>query len=381
MPDLVIQPGGDPTADGAHADVHERMVLLDLPALAHELRTPLGGVLGLASMLLDTPLDSAQRATVHTIRTGAEHLAAILDRFLPADEWARQMIGHPVPFDPVVLTTTVARLLDPQATAKGIHLAVIGHRSLPSLCGADPVAVRQVLVNLAMNAIRVTGTGSVTLRVRPERAMPALRFEVSDTGPGLTDAFRSALDASATGERSVGIGLELSSTLIRSVGGELGAFENPTGGSTVWFTVPYFEVSQPVASDPPPRNLARVLVAEDDELNAQVALTLLERLGYDVDLVCSGAEALRAWHTRAYDLCLLDVNVTDLDGYEVTRCIRELERDRGAHTPIVGLTAGNQTNDRDLCTTAGMDANLAKPIEMRGLIEVLGRFAPPRRNV
>jgi CheY-like chemotaxis protein len=376
VPELVTPTGSTAPVT---AEVQDRAATLDLPALAHELRTPLGGVLGLASMLLDTPLDSAQRATVHTIRTGAEHLAAILDRFLPADEWARQMIGHPVPFDPAVLTTTVARLLEPQATAKGIHLAVIGHRSLPSLCGADPVAVRQVLVNLVMNAIRVTGSGSVTLRVRPERSGQALRFEVSDTGPGITEPFRAALDALLSGSGAAGIGLALSHSLVTSVGGELEAFENPTGGSTVWFTVPYFEVSQPVASDPPPRNLARVLVAEDDELNAQVALTLLERLGYDVDLVCSGAEALRAWRTRAYDLVLLDVNVTDLDGYEVTRCIRELERERGARTAIVGLTSGNQSSDRDLCTTAGMDSHLAKPVEMRGLIEVLGRFAPPRR--
>jgi CheY-like chemotaxis protein len=376
MPDLVIPPGPNSSLS---AEIHGHPATLDLPALAHELRTPLGGILGLASMLLDTPLDSAQRATVHTIRTGAEHLAAILDRFLPADEWARQMIGHPVPFDPAVLTTTVARLLEPQATAKGIHLGVIGHRSLPSLCGADPVAVRQVLVNLAMNAIRVMGAGSVTLRVRPERSGQALRFEVSDTGPGITEAFRAALDGLGNGSATVGIGLALSHGLVTSVGGELDAFENPTGGSTVWFTVPYFEVSQPVVSDPPPRNLARVLVAEDDELNAQVALTLLERLGYDVDLVCSGAEALRAWRMRTYDLVLLDVNVTDLDGFEVTRCIRELERERGTRTAVVGLTSGNQSTDRDLCSAAGMDSHLAKPVEMRGLIEVLGRFAPPRR--
>lgn len=361
-------------------DLGERMPAVDLPALAHEVRTPLGGILGLASMLLDTPLDSAQRATVHTIRTGAEHLAAILDRFLPADEWARQMIGHPVPFDPVVLTTTIARLLEPQATAKGIHVAVIGHRNLPSLCGADPVAVRQVLVNLLMNAIRVTTAGSVTLRVRPERVGGALRFEVSDTGPGINDAFRVALDACANGLNTSGIGLALSNSLVTSAGGELGAFDNPAGGgATVWFTVPYFEVTHPPAADPPPRNLARVLVAEDDDLNAQVALTFLERLGYDVDLVCSGSEALRAWRTRTYDLCLLDVNLTDLDGYEVTRCIRELERDRGSRVAVVGLTSGNQASDRDLCAAAGMDSHLAKPVDMRGLVEVLGRFAPPRR--
>ena len=290
------------------------------------------------------------------------------------------MIGHPVPFDPVVLTTTIARLLEPQATAKGIHVAVIGHRNLPSLCGADPVAVRQVLVNLLMNAIRVTTAGSVTLRVRPERVGGALRFEVSDTGPGINDAFRVALDACANGLNTSGIGLALSNSLVTSAGGELGAFDNPAGGgATVWFTVPYFEVTHPPAADPPPRNLARVLVAEDDDLNAQVALTFLERLGYDVDLVCSGSEALRAWRTRTYDLCLLDVNLTDLDGYEVTRCIRELERDRGSRVAVVGLTSGNQASDRDLCAAAGMDSHLAKPVDMRGLVEVLGRFAPPRR--
>ena len=354
---------------------------LDLSVLAHELRAPLGGILGLASMLLDTPLDSAQRATVHTVRTGAEHLAAVLDRYLPADERARHVAGAPVPFDPAVLATTVARLLEPQATAKGINLAVVGHRNLPSLAGADPVALRQVLVNLTMNAIRATESGSVTVRVRPERGIQALRFEVADTGPGLTDAFRAALDAApGAADNSAGLGLGLSRGLVVAMGGVLDAIANPTGGATVWCSIPYFDVRQPVTADEAPRNLARVLVAEDDEVNAQVALNLLERLGYGVDLVANGIDALRAWRSRSYDLCLVDVNVTDLDGYDVARCIRELERAGTSHTPVVGLTAGNQAADRDRCVAAGMDGHIAKPIELRVLIEVLGRFAPPRRG-
>jgi len=358
-------------------------IALDLSVLAHELRAPLGGILGLASMLLDTPLDSAQRATVHTVRTGAEHLAAVLDRYLPADERARHVAGAPVPFDPAVLATTVARLLEPQATAKGINLAVVGHRNLPSLAGADPVALRQVLVNLTMNAIRATESGSVTVRVRPERGIQALRFEVADTGPGLTDAFRAALDAAPgtpDAAPASGLGLGLSRGLVVAMGGVLDAFANPTGGATVWCSIPYFDVRQPVTADEAPRNLARVLVAEDDEVNAQVALNLLERLGYGVDLVANGIDALRAWRSRTYDLCLVDVNVADLDGYDVARCIRELERAGTAHTPIVGLTAGNQAADRDRCVAVGMDGHIAKPIELRVLVEVLGRFAPPRRD-
>lgn len=342
--------------------------------VGHELRTPLGGIIGLSAMLLDTPLDSSQRATVHTIRTAAEHLAAVVERMAPHRDRRGEPPSH-MPFDPAVLATTVARLLEPQAAAKGLTLAVVGHRNLPALVSGDPVALRQVLVNLVTNAVRATDEGSVTVRVRPERGTPALRFEVSDTGVGVTPTLAAAVEGRpGTG----GYGLRISRELVQSMGGELHAAGNAGVGATVWCTVPCAIVSVTTTADQPRRNLARVLVAVDDEVNAQVALSLLERLGYGVDIVASGTDALRAWGTRPYDLVIVDQHLPDLDGPQVARCVRELERADGRHTTILGLTAGSQAVDRERCTTAGMDATLAKPIQLSSLVTLLAKHSPPR---
>ena len=345
--------------------------------VGHELRTPLGGIIGLAAMLLDTPLDSSQRATVHTIRTAAEHLAAVVERLAPHRDAARGAAAPPslMPYDPAVLATTVARLLEPQAAAKGLTLAVVGHRNLPTLVSGDPVALRQVLVNLVTNALRVTDEGCVTLRVRPERGAPALRFEVSDTGPGLTPVLAAAMTGAPRAE--AGFGLRISRDLIESMGGDLQAMANVGAGVTVWCTVPCQPVAAATSTGAPTRNLARVLVAVDDDVNAQVALTLLERLGYAVDVVTSGTDALRAWGTRPYDLALVDQHLPDLDGLQVAKCVRELERGDGRHITILGLTAGNQPSDRERCTSAGMDGTLPKPIELQALMVLLARFSPP----
>jgi two-component system, sensor histidine kinase len=361
---------GSPRADAPGEAPDESMAMV-----GHELRTPLGGIIGLSAMLLDTPLDSSQRATVHTIRTAAEHLAAVIERIAPHRDRRDGGAPAPMPFDPAVLATTVARLLEPQAAAKGLTLAVVGHRNLPALVSGDPVALRQILVNLVTNAVRATHEGSVTLRVRPERGTAALRFEVTDTGIGLTPTLEAALEGRAgTG----GFGLRISRELVRGMGGDLHAMANPGSGATLWCVIPCQTVTVSPAAGQPRRNLARVLVAVDDELNAQVALSLLERLGYGVDIVASGTDALRAWGTRPYDLLLVDQQLPDLDGTQVARCVRELERADGRRITILGLTAGTRAVDRERCESAGMDATMAKPIQLSSLVTLLAEHSPPR---
>ena len=180
-------PGRDaPTHQGPPGPMDDDAMAM----VGHELRAPLGGIIGLAAMLLDTPLDSSQRATVHTIRTAAEHLAAVVERFAPHREGSSSShTGTLTPFDPAVLATTVARLLEPQAAAKGLTLGVVGHRNLPTLVTGDPVALRQVLVNLVTNAIRATVQGSITVRVRRASSIlmavrPDSRASMTETGSG-----------------------------------------------------------------------------------------------------------------------------------------------------------------------------------------------------
>ena len=354
-----------------------------LSFLGHELRTPLAGIIGLAGSLLNTPLEPSQRDVVRTIEAAGEHLAAVVDRAIPrrAVLCGATRAGEPLPFDPGLLAVTVGRLLAAQAAQRGIDLSVHPHRHLPAKVLGDAVAVRQVLVNLIANAVRETTTGSVTVRVKPDRSGTNIRFEVADTAGGMPEFAVARLRGSTSGPNP-GLGLSICHELVSRMGGHIDAICDPGHGTLVWFSVPLEIVApeQSFGTDTADPNRARVLVASDDPVNAQVALALLQRLGYAVDLVGSGIEALRAWRTTSYDVCMFDAALPQLDGAEVTACIRRLEENGRRTTPVIGLVAGSTPIDRQRCTAAGMDGLLPKPIELGALMALLARYAPARRT-
>lgn len=353
-----------------------------LSFLGHELRTPLAGIIGLAGSLLNTPLEPSQREIIRTIEAAGDHLAAVVDRAIPRRAVLLGGAGRafePAPFDPGLLAVTVGRLLSPQAAQRGIELSVHPHRHLPAKMLGDAVAVRQVLVNLVANAVRETTAGSVTVRVRPERSGSAIRFEVADTAGGLPEFALARLRGTKAG-KNPGLGLSICHQLVTRMDGHIDAISELGRGTLVWFTVALTVVQgvQPSAGTVP-ADAARVLVASDDPVNAQVAMMLLQRLGYAVDLVANGIDALRAWRLTPYDICLLDATLPQLDGAEVTSCIRRLEDKGPRTTPVVGLVAGTTASERQRCTAAGMDAMLAKPIELGTLMALLARYAPSSR--
>jgi CheY-like chemotaxis protein len=186
----------------------------------------------------------------------------------------------------------------------------------------------------------------------------------------------------ATSGPNAGLGLSICHQLVSRMDGHIDAICDPGHGTLVWFSVPLAVVAQdqPFGANSADPNQARVLVASDDPVNAQVALALLQRLGYAVDLVASGIEALRAWRTTTYDVCMFDAALPQLDGAEVTACMRRLEEDGRRATPVIGLVAGSTPIDRQRCTAAGMDGLLPKPIELGALMALLARYAPARRG-
>jgi CheY-like chemotaxis protein len=263
----------------------------------------------------------------------------------------------------------------------------------------DPTRLKQILTNLASNAVKFTHAGRVALRAGYRAGR--LRFEVEDTGIGLTEAARARIfEAFAQADSSTtrryggtGLGLAISQRLVERMGGELGLDSEPGAGSTFWFEVaapiagaeaPGAELERP--SDPEPAAAAagarcsgrRILLVEDDPVNAIVASRMVERLDARVELAGNGLEAVARAEQQRYDLILLDCEMPEMDGYTAVAEIRRggLNRD----TPVVALTAHASERDRRRCLEAGMDDYIAKPVRLKAIERTLARWLAPERT-
>jgi signal transduction histidine kinase/CheY-like chemotaxis protein/HPt (histidine-containing phosphotransfer) domain-containing protein len=390
--------------------------------MSHEIRTPMNGVIGMASLLQNTPLSAEQRDYVETIGSSGRALMRIIDDIL---DFSKIESGHlaleSVDLAPRQLVAEVIRLFAPLAKAKGIDLAATIEDGVAHVLRGDPGRLRQALVNLVGNAVKFTEKGQVTVRVRAEteeEGAQLVRFAVRDTGIGITpealgrlfQPFAQADGSTTRRYGGTGLGLVISKRLVELMGGQLGVMSEPGEGSVFWFTarlersaltarpealaaseISAGDVASPGDLAPPvpvpapasplgdPGRRARplrgrVLVAEDNVVNQKVAARILERLGYEVDVAATGNEAVAAVGQHTYDAILMDGQMPQTDGFEATRVIRAME---GAHhTPIIALTASAMHGDRERCLAAGMDDYVSKPVGPEQLEAVLLRWVP-----
>jgi signal transduction histidine kinase/ActR/RegA family two-component response regulator len=357
-----------------------------LATVSHEMRTPLNGILGMTQLLQRHAVEQGRRDRLDVIAQSARHLQTVIGDLL---DLSRIESGHlgvdPAPLRLVASLREVVDLLSPMATAKGLRLDVEIEPDLPEWILGDAPRIKQVLLNLLGNAIKFTAVGVVELRARASGAL--LILEVTDSGIGVPDdqrerifeAFEQLPSDGAQHLRSgTGLGLTISRELARAMGGDVVCDAAPGGGSRFCFTLPCraSHAGEPrVAADTPARRIeGRVLIVEDNPVNALIARSMLEELGAEVDLAEDGQMALDQMQQARYRAVLMDCQMPVLDGWQATRLWREREGAAGAaRTPIIALTANAVAGDRERCLAAGMDDYLPKPFEMAALSVLLER--------
>ncbi|NCT88714.1 response regulator [Stenotrophomonas acidaminiphila] len=387
-----------------------------LANMSHEFRTPLNGLSGMTELLATTRLDEEQRECLGTIQASARTLLALVEEVLDISAIeAGKLRINARDFSLAELVHSIGLILAPQARAKRLDYRVFVEAGVPDGLHGDVGHLRQILLNLAGNAVKFTDHGQVEIRVSVSQSgqdVPLrLRFEILDTGigvpaalrPRLFDAFEQADVSMARRHEGTGLGTAIAKGLAQAMGGEIGYRENLPAGSCFWVELPLGRaLATPVAeggavpgseaaaaedpgnviafTDPFRRHRARVrsldiLVADDHEANRMVLQRLLQKAGHRVTCVHGAEEALDAMAAREFDVAITDLHMPGMSGLDLLRELRVMQAGGGPRTPVVILSADVTPEAIQRCNQAGAHAFMAKPVVAARLLETMADIA------
>jgi len=371
-----------------------RAIEAALAGIAHDVRTPLTGIVALAELLASSGLGRREREWASAIKSGADHLAALTSLIVDAAKAeATGLILRKEPFSPRALAQAVGQALAARAGNKDVKAETTIADDLPAMVAGDALRLRAALENLADNAVKFTPSGTVRFAAAAEpagRGRVRLMFTVTDSGIGMSAGelktlFRPFAQASAEIARrygGAGLGLSFVRRIAKAMGGDLKVTSRKGAGSTFRFSALFDRVDAQAPAEPGgARRVATrplvLLCAEDNPYGRVVMNTILSELGHRVDFVESGETAVQAAGRGGYDAVLMDIVLAGADGIAATRAIRALPGKTG-QVPVIGISGRGESGAEEAARAAGMNFYFAKPVSPGKLAEVLAGLTSPR---
>ena len=365
-----------------------------LANMSHEIRTPMHGIIGLIDLLATTPLDSKQREYVELVQSSAGALLTVINDVLDHSKIeAGKLLVESYTFDLWRLVRELSFAFTNIAQNKSIAFHTTVVPEVPQFVRGDANRLRQILSNFLSNATKFTERGTVNFRVTPSddsRKPHWVRFEITDTGIGITDSqtkrlfhpFEQADSSTSRKFGGTGLGLPIAQKLTQLMGGETGCQSQYGVGSTFWCELPLPVSSEIQTQDEHDTNVSEskpmhILLVDDVNVNLIVLSSMLQKWGHIIETVTNGKQAIELMKQHRYDLVFMDCQMPEMDGYECTERIRVPETGvLDTQVPIIAVTAHAMTGDKERCLASGMDDYISKPIDRNELQSKLIKWTP-----